>query len=131
MYRYSCDYLYVCIYPYFFVFVGAVKLPGEKFAQSSAETNSPDDSAFLETKTVQLSSTEILYAEIRDCNFSAVGPRLSRHAKSVVAQYEERHAAKSLGELKQFVQKIPQMEVYKQSVATRKISYFFFYGKSN
>ncbi|XP_071512985.1 vacuolar protein sorting-associated protein 33A isoform X1 [Panulirus ornatus] len=96
----------------------AVKLPGEKFAQTSTDSNSSDGSPFVETKTVQLSSSEVLYAEIRDCNFSAVGPRLSRHAKSVVAQYEERHAAKTVGELKQFVQKIPQMEVYKQSVAT-------------
>ncbi|XP_045606207.1 vacuolar protein sorting-associated protein 33A [Procambarus clarkii] len=95
-----------------------VKLPGEKFAQTSAESNPPDNSSFLEIQTVQLFSSEVLYAEIRDCNFSAVGPRLSRHAKSVVAQYEERHAAKTVGELKQFVQKIPQMEVYKQSVAT-------------
>lgn len=68
---------------------------------------------------MQLSSSEALYAEIRDCNFSAVGPRLSQHAKSVMAQYEERHAAKTVPELKQFVQKIPQMEVYKQSVGTR------------
>ncbi|KAK8743146.1 hypothetical protein OTU49_001558 [Cherax quadricarinatus] len=99
------------------IITGTVKLPGEKFAQTSSDTNTSDDS-FMETKTVQLFSSEVLYAEIRDCNFSAVGPRLSRHAKSVVAQYEERHAAKTVGELKQFVQKIPQMEVYKQSVAT-------------
>lgn len=104
--------------------VAAVKLPGEKFALSSSDSSTPDDSTFMETKTVQLSSMEILYAEIRDCNFSAVGPRLSRHAKSVVAQYEERHAAKTVGELKQFVQRIPQMEVYKQSVATRKLLHF-------
>ncbi|KAG7172080.1 Vacuolar protein sorting-associated protein 33A-like 1 [Homarus americanus] len=95
-----------------------VKLPGEKFAQTSSDSPPSDDSSFMDTKTVQLSSLEILYAEIRDCNFSAVGPRLSRHAKSVKAQYEERHAAKTVGELKQFVQKIPQMEVHKQSVAT-------------
>ncbi|KAG0729931.1 Vacuolar protein sorting-associated protein 33A [Chionoecetes opilio] len=98
-----------------------VKLPGEKFAaQSTTEsnTNSNMDNSFSEIKTIQLNSSEELYSEIRDFNFSAVGPRLSHHAKSVVAQYEERHAAKTMGELKQFVQKIPQMEAYKQSVAT-------------
>ncbi|XP_066982129.1 vacuolar protein sorting-associated protein 33A isoform X1 [Macrobrachium rosenbergii] len=94
-----------------------VKLPGDRFPQPNSEQSNMDESAFQEVKTVQLSSSEALFAEIRDCNFSAVGPRLSRHAKSVVAQYEERHAAKTVGELKQFVQKIPQMEVYKQSVA--------------
>lgn len=99
---------------------GTVKLPGEKFAPATTDSSTSEDSAFQETKTIHLSSSEALFAEIRDCNFSAVGPRLSRHAKSVVAQYEERHAAKTVGELKQFVQRIPQMEVYKQSVATRK-----------
>lgn len=94
-----------------------VKLPGEKFAaQSNSDSGTVDNTS--EIKTIQLNSSEELYAEIRDFNFSAVGPRLSHHAKSVVAQYEERHTAKTVGELKQFVQKIPQMEAYKQSVAT-------------
>lgn len=104
---------------------GTVKLPGEKFAKSgqsapsSSNTEFPDDSAIPETKTIQLSGAEVLFAEIRDCNFSGVGPRLSRHAKSVMALYDERHAAKTVGELKQFVQRMPQLEQYKQSVATR------------
>lgn len=95
-----------------------VKLPGEKFAAQSNSDSNPMDNTFSDIKTIQLNSSEELYSEIRDFNFSAVGPRLSHHAKSVVAQYEERHAAKTMGELKQFVQKIPQMEAYKQNVAT-------------
>lgn len=95
-----------------------VKLPGEKFAAQSNSDSNPMDNTFSDIKTIQLNSSEELYSEIRDFNFSAVGPRLSHHAKAVVAQYEERHAAKTMGELKQFVQKIPQMEAYKQNVAT-------------
>ncbi|CAL4184387.1 unnamed protein product, partial [Meganyctiphanes norvegica] len=106
----------------FFKDASTVKLPGEKFTNLSSEAGSDsspaDDNAFLETKTVQLSNAESLYQEIRDCNFSAVGPRLSRHAKSVAAQFEERHKAKTVGEMKQFVQRLPQMQVAKQSLAT-------------
>lgn len=104
---------------------GTVKLPGEKFASQSSSDSNPMDSSFTETKTIQLTSSEELYAEIRDCNFSAVGPRLSHHAKSVKSQYEERHAAKSIGELKEFVQKMPQFQMYKQSVATRKYKFLY------
>ncbi|XP_076028832.1 vacuolar protein sorting-associated protein 33A-like [Oratosquilla oratoria] len=97
-----------------------VKLPGEKFSQTNSESINTDDAAssYLGTKTVQLTGAELLYSEIRDCNFSAVGPRLSRQAKLVAAQYEERHKAKTVGEMKQFVQKLPQMQTAKQSLAT-------------
>lgn len=39
-------------------------------------------------KKVILNSGENLYAEIRDMNFSAVGPVLSREAKRITAEYE-------------------------------------------
>ena len=113
-----------------FFYSGTVKLPGDRFPQPSSEQSNIEESAFQEFKTVHLSTSEALFAEIRDCNFSAVGPRLSRHAKSVVAQYDERHAAKTVGELKQFVQKIPQMEAYKQSVALRKYFVLFYLWNS-
>jgi hypothetical protein len=55
----------------------------------------------------------------RDKNFSAVGTALSRKAKAISAQYEERHEAKTVSELKQFVAKLPQMQATKQSLALR------------
>lgn len=57
----------------------------------------------------------------RDKNFSAVGTTLSRKAKAISAQYEERHEAKTVSELKQFVAKLPQMQATKQSLALRKL----------
>ena len=62
----------------------------------------------------------------RDKNFSAVGTALSRKAKAISAQYEERHEAKTVSELKQFVAKLPQMQATKQSLALRKLFRSFF-----
>ncbi|XP_032777743.2 vacuolar protein sorting-associated protein 33A [Daphnia magna] len=93
-----------------------VKLPGEKFQAATSGGQSPrsDDSA---VKSIVLNSAEELYADLRDKNFSAVGTTLSRKAKAISAQYEERHEAKTVSELKQFVAKLPQMQATKQSLA--------------
>jgi hypothetical protein len=64
-----------------------------------------------ELKSIPLNSNEEMYAEIRDKNFNAVGPYLSRKAKAVQSQFAERHDAKSVRELKNFVDKLPQMKV--------------------
>lgn len=42
--------------------------------------------------------------------------------------YQERNQAKSIGELKEFVQKLPQMQAERQSVATRKYEAVKFYN---
>ena len=44
-------------------------------------------------------------------NFNAVGPTLSKKAKSVSAQFEERHGAKTVKDFKLFVDRLPQMQV--------------------
>ncbi|KAI9565724.1 Vacuolar protein sorting-associated protein 33A [Daphnia sinensis] len=93
-----------------------VKLPGEKFQAGASGGQSPrsDDNT---VKSIVLNSAEELYADLRDKNFSAVGTTLSRKAKAISAQYEERHEAKTVSELKQFVAKLPQMQATKQSLA--------------
>ena len=71
-----------------------------------------------EDKTVPLSSQEELYQELRGLNFNAVGPTLSRKAKNISAQFEERHEARTVREIKQFVDKLPGMQTAKLSLAT-------------
>lgn len=56
-----------------------------------------------------------------------MGTTLSRKAKAISAQYEERHDAKTVSELKQFVAKLPQMQATKQSLALRKPYFFMAY----
>ena len=94
------------------------KLPAEKF-QSSTSGDSNQDQNILSDhssmKQVTLSSNEELYADLRDKNFNAVGPCLSKKAKAVAALFDERHSAKTVQDLKMFVEKMPQMQVRKAS----------------
>ena len=62
-------------------------------------------------KKIPLSSAEEMFSELRDKNFNAVGPALSRRARTVAAQMEERHEAKTVRELKNFVDRMPQFQV--------------------
>jgi hypothetical protein len=55
----------------------------------------------------------------RDKNFNAVGPALSRKAKLISSQFEERHGEKTVQEIKQFVARLPHMMATKASLATR------------
>ena len=83
------------------LFPASSKLPPEKFAkkdedskQSPKEQQQPD--LPTEPKKVQLNSGDELFSVIRDRNFHAVGPELSRRAKILSAQYEVRLAITTL-----------------------------------
>ena len=71
-----------------------------------------------EKKVITLSSQEELYQELRGLNFNAVGPTLSRKAKHISAQVAEKNEARTVRELKQFVDKLPGMQTAKQSLTT-------------
>uniref|UniRef100_A0A673L6I0 Vacuolar protein sorting-associated protein 33A n=1 Tax=Sinocyclocheilus rhinocerous TaxID=307959 RepID=A0A673L6I0_9TELE len=94
---------------------GYVKLPPEKFAQKKQGEGGKD--LPTEPKKLQLNSAEELYAEIRDKNFNAVGVALSKKAKIISAAFEERHNAKTVGEIKQFVSQLPHMQAARGSLA--------------
>nr|XP_033811752.1 vacuolar protein sorting-associated protein 33A isoform X2 [Geotrypetes seraphini] len=92
-----------------------VKLPPEKFAPKKQGEGGKE--LPTEPKKLQLNSAEELYAEIRDKNFNAVGPVLSKKAKVISAAFEERHHAKTVGEIKQFVSQLPHMQAARTSLA--------------
>ncbi|XP_015273145.1 PREDICTED: vacuolar protein sorting-associated protein 33A [Gekko japonicus] len=92
-----------------------VKLPPEKFAPKKQGEGGKD--LPTEPKKLQLNSAEELYAEIRDKNFNAVGSVLSKRAKIISAAFEERHHAKTVGEIKQFVSQLPHMQAARGSLA--------------
>nr|CAD7196702.1 unnamed protein product [Timema douglasi] len=69
-------------------------------------------------KKIILNSADELFAEIRDKNFNAVGPTLSRKARLISSQFEERHGEKTVQEMKQFVARLPHMMAAKASLAT-------------
>ncbi|XP_046943879.1 vacuolar protein sorting-associated protein 33A isoform X3 [Lynx rufus] len=92
-----------------------VKLPPEKFVPKKQGDGGKD--LPTEAKKLQLNSAEELYAEIRDKNFNAVGSVLSKKAKVISAAFEERHNAKTVGEIKQFVSQLPHMQAARGSLA--------------
>jgi len=93
-----------------------IKLPSDNFANQAQDSS--DSSETKSTKTIPLNSNDEIYADLRDKNFNAVGPTLSKKAKAVSAQFEERHGARTVRDLKLFVDKMPQMQVIRQSLAT-------------
>ncbi|XP_005403153.1 PREDICTED: vacuolar protein sorting-associated protein 33A isoform X2 [Chinchilla lanigera] len=92
-----------------------VKLPPEKFVPKKQGDSGKE--LPTEAKKLQLNSAEELYAEIRDKNFNAVGSVLSKKAKIISAAFEERHNAKTVGEIKQFVSQLPHMQAARGSLA--------------
>ena len=70
-------------------FLASCQLSPEKFPVKEDNKNKADQGKAKPRKIV-LNSGEGLYAEIRDMNFSAVGPVLSREAKRITAEYEVR-----------------------------------------
>jgi len=85
----------------------------EMFGVQCASVRLPEDD-----KVISLSSAEELFQELRGLNFNAVGPTLSRKARVISAQFEERHEAKTVREIKQFVDKLPGMQTAKVSLGT-------------
>ncbi|KAG5343919.1 VP33A protein, partial [Acromyrmex charruanus] len=91
-----------------------VQLPARKFHDSD---DSPTAMSLNEKEQIILNSGEELFAEIRDKNFNGVGPVLSKKAKVISSQFDERHGDKSVQEIKQFVARLPHMLATKQSLA--------------
>ncbi|KAI5642546.1 sec1 family domain-containing protein [Phthorimaea operculella] len=89
--------------------------PGHKFV--SPDEPSPEAAA-REKSRIILNSGEELFAELRDCNFTQVGPALAKKARVIKTQLNEQHNEKSVQEIKQFVSRLPQMLANKQSLAT-------------
>ncbi|CAG5119015.1 unnamed protein product, partial [Candidula unifasciata] len=92
-----------------------VKLPPEKFITPEERKNSKEE-AITEQKKFILNSSDELFAELRDKNFNAVGGIVSRKAKTITAEFDERHTAKTVGEMKQFVSKLPHLQSARTSL---------------
>ncbi len=97
---------------------GCAKFPRQMFSEDvqNVPKGAPPPSGPL---PVMLNSEETAFADMRDLNFRAVGQYLAIEAKKVTAAFEERHGAKTVSQLKQFVQKLPHMQQAKQSLSRR------------
>ena len=99
-----------------------VHLPASRFAPPEDETTesaeAEENTEHGAVKTLPLSSTsDELYSELRDRNFNAVGAVLSRKARAVKEAQEERHGAKSVAQLRAFVDRLPALKSAKMSLS--------------
>lgn len=89
----------------------------------TASTSSPalggSSPALSKKKKHLLSSTDLLFAELRDKNFSVVGSVLNRTARRLNDDYERRHQAKTPAELRQFVGQLGGLQTEHQALRLR------------
>ncbi|KAG0239155.1 vacuolar protein sorting-associated protein 33A [Mortierella sp. GBAus27b] len=67
-------------------------------------------------KKVPLNAGDKLFSELRDLNFAVVGGLLNKVAKRITADYEERHNAKTMPQIRQFISKMGGLQVEHQSL---------------
>jgi lysine-specific histone demethylase 1 len=88
---------------------------------SSAMTTAAAGGAQPRKRTIQLDSSDKLYAELRDSNFAIIGGLLHRVAKRLQkfqADYETKQRNLPISELREFVSKLPAYQAEQQSAAT-------------
>lgn len=89
-----------------------------------ASTSTPSASSFPNStqqkkKKHLLSSTDPLFAELRDKNFAVVGGILNKTARRLNDDYEKRHQAKTPAELRAFVGQLGGLQNEHQSLRLR------------
>ncbi|KAK9457716.1 Sec1-like protein [Dipodascopsis uninucleata] len=93
-------------------------------AQNSKLGNTSSANSMISTTTVSgpklkkiiLDSNDLLYSNIRDVNFALVGPTLNKVARKLNEDYEERHQAKTVSQIKEFVSKLSGLQAEHQSL---------------
>ncbi|OAG39377.1 hypothetical protein AYO21_06393 [Fonsecaea monophora] len=68
-------------------------------------------------RRIQLDSSDSLYEQLRSSNFALIGPHLNKIARRLESDYEGRHAARGINELRDFVNKLPGFQQEHQSLA--------------
>lgn len=99
---------------------GSIKIPSAKLASLEQKPVANQEPP-TELKQFILNSGEELYFKIRDKNFNAIPLVLKNTSKQLNSQFEERHNAKSITELKMFVDKIPYLQTQRKSLANHLI----------
>ncbi|KAK9451169.1 Sec1-like protein [Limtongia smithiae] len=89
------------------------KLPPASSAASAVSIAPPSD---RKSKKVVLDSSDSLFSSLRDLNFAVVGSTLNRVARKLNEDYEERHQAKTVSQIKDFVSKLSGLQAEHQSL---------------
>ncbi|KAF0461713.1 Sec1-like protein [Gigaspora margarita] len=88
---------------------------------TSTSTNSPSQSQPTlqpqpKKKKIALNSSDKLFSQLRDLNFAVVGGVLNRVAKRINDDYEERHKAKTVVQIREFTNKLGGLQLEHQSL---------------
>ncbi|KAJ7146256.1 Sec1-like protein [Mycena epipterygia] len=97
--------------------------PPAPMGTAASSTDPPAASASASLKKVEpkkkhhlTTSTDPLFAELRDLNFSSVGKRLNKVARRLEEDYKGRHQAKTVAQLRDFVGKLGGLQTDHQSL---------------
>ncbi|KAK9368546.1 Sec1-like protein [Lipomyces kononenkoae] len=85
-------------------------------ASSSSSVISTAPITDRKTRKIFLDSNDALFANLRDLNFAVVGPTLNKAARKLNEEYEERHQAKTVSQIKEFVGKLGGLQAEHQSL---------------
>jgi hypothetical protein len=76
----------------------------------------PNASGTKDKRKYVVNGGDLLFREIRDLNFSVIGQALNRMARQINENYEARHQAKSVSQLKEFIGKLGDIQKQHQSL---------------
>ncbi|KZV82588.1 Sec1-like protein [Exidia glandulosa HHB12029] len=88
-------------------------------ASAAASTSAAGRTALTKEKKKKhhlTAANDTLFRDLRDLNFSVVGANLSRHAHRLDSEYQSRHQAKTVPQLKEFVGKLGGLQTETQSL---------------
>lgn len=83
--------------------------------QAAATTSTPG-----KKKKYVLNLSDKLFGQLRDQNFAVVGGMLNKIAKRINENYEERHNAKTVAQIRDFVGRLGELQQEHQSLKIRK-----------
>ncbi len=68
---------------------------------------------------IALNSNDKLYSDLRDLNFSVIGPLLNKKAKEIDEYYKERHGAQTVSQIRDFMKRFGAAQQEHQSLKVR------------
>jgi vacuolar protein sorting-associated protein 33A len=92
-------------------------VPQSRAPPASSSTSPPPTARQTLKRKIQLDSSDALYSTLRDLHFALIGRYLNKTARRLEADYEIRHSARGIAELRDFVNKLPAYQQEHQSLA--------------
>ncbi|KAG0633993.1 Sec1-like protein [Tuber brumale] len=96
--------------------VGGPQQSGVTAASSSSSASPAATSSQQKKKPISLNSEDKLFDNLRDTNFAIVGNLLNKVARRLNDDYEGRHQAKTVSEIREFVGKLGSLQQEHQSL---------------